>query len=360
MKVKTARVREAAAILALAACSTSATEREGAPYDAGASAEADARSAQDGGSRPASEVFALMAPGETTSSIGTFAARSDVDGIAYRTGWAAIEPQDGNYDYAALDAAFDAVRAHNKRLTLHVAAAGRLVPAWLTGVATYQSAIPGRDAGGSTEPVPWDAVFLSRFAGMVAKVGAHIASRGDTALLRAASVGAPVAEMSMPACQNGVLGGTVPYSRATYLSAWGQTTKAYASAFSVPLFVSAPVDVICRPDDAKGFYTDVMTAAMADGGRWGVFAADLNAAGSARLGQVDTSISRRASEIGLQTIWSSTDDPSNRMAGTLESAVCKGLGAGARYFEIYKSDILSNDPAIQKAIALARGGKTCP
>ena len=74
--------------------------------------------------------------------------------------------------------------------------------------------------------------------------------------------------------------------------------------------------------------------------------------------QVDALISARAA-IAFQTIWSSTNDTQNRMQGTLKDAVCKGIGSGANYFEIYKVDISSSDAAIQDAIQRARAGLAC-
>ena len=125
------------------------------------------------------------------------------------------------------------------------------------------------------------------------------------------------------------------------------------------LFISAPVAVICMPDnDGKAFYTAVMDHALAKSANTAVFAADLNALGSARLTQVDTSIANRAA-IAFQMIWSSTGDTQNRMQGSLRDAVCKGIGSGARYFEIYKIDISNSNSDIQDAIQRARAGQPC-
>ena len=128
---------------------------------------------------------------------------------------------------------------------------------------------------------------------------------------------------------------------------------------AVSIFVSAPVAQICRPDgDGAAFYGDLLADAVGRGSGVAVFAADLNALGSARLGQFDGA--RFATlPIGLQTIWSSTNDPTDRMKGPLRDAVCQGLAAGARYFEIYKSDLDSSDTGIQGAVTQARTGLAC-
>lgn len=301
-----------------------------------------------------------MDVGDSTSVLDGFAARATVDGLAFRTSWGVLEPQDGVYDWTTLDAAFDTARARSKQLTLHVGASSIGAPRWLaaSGVATYTYNTPAGAA--VTDPVPWDATFLSRYARLVAALAAHIQARGDTSLLYAISDGVPVAEMSIVGCQNGVLSGGLAYNRANYLNAWKATVDAHAAAFSTTrLFISAPVAVICMPDnDGKAFYTEVMNNALAMSAKATAFAADLNATGSARLAQIDSSISARAA-IAFQMIGSSTNDTEGRMGGTLKDAVCHGIGSGARYFEIYKADISSSDAAVQDSIQRARAGQPC-
>ena len=307
-----------------------------------------------------SKVFALMDVGDSTALLDSFAAHATVDGLAFRTSWKALEPQNGGYNWTTLDAAFDTVRARGKQLTLHVGASSLGIPNWLAGlgVVTYTYTTPSGST--VTEPIPWDAVFLSRYSQFLTALAAHVQTRGDTSLLYAVSDGVPVAEMSIVGCLNGAMSGGAAYSRASYLNAWKTTIDAHAAVFAqTRLLISAPVVVICRPDnDGKAFYTEVMNHALTKSANATVFAADLNALGSARLVQVDASISARAA-IAFQTIWSSINDPQNRMQGTLRDAVCKGIGSGANYFEIYKVDISSSDAAIQEAIQRARAGLAC-
>ena len=309
---------------------------------------------------PTAKVFALMDVGDSTAVLDSFAARATVDGLAFRTAWGVLEPQDGVYDWRTLDAAFDTARARGKQLTLHAGASSIGVPRWLgaLGVAMYTYTTPMGAA--VTEPLPWDAIFVSRYTRFVAALAAHVQTRGDTSLLYAVSDGAPVAEMSLVGCRNGTLSGGVAYSRARYLEAWKTSVDAHAAAFAqTRLFISAPVVVICFPDnDGRAFYTELMNHALARTANATVFAADLNAAGSTRMAQVDVSVSTRAA-IAFQTIWSSTNDPQGRMQGTLRDAVCRGIASGARYFEIYKADITSSATAITDAIARARAAQPC-
>jgi hypothetical protein len=307
------------------------------------------------------EVFALADPGDSAATFQTYLNKSSVSGLAYRATWSQMETADGTYAWTSLDNALNAAQASNKKITVHVGVSGGAWPAWLTaaGAQTYSGTTP---FGAITDPVPWDAVFIAQYTAFVQALAQHIQHNNQMSYVRSISVGAPVAEMSLVACNNGVLGNTnaVTYTRTNYLNAWTSTASAVAAAFpQTKIFVSAPVATICRPDtDGLQFYSDLMAPLSLQYSNLSIFAADLNAAGSQRLVQAGSLT--QSLPIGLQTIWSATNDPSNRMAGTLSSAVCAGRTAGARYFEIYKSDLDSADPALQKAIQQALGAVACP
>ena len=298
-------------------------------------------------------MFALTDPGDTRAVLDSLAADTRVEGLAFRATWAQLEPQDGAFDWAVLDAALEVVRNRNKKLTLHVGANGIGQPRWLAGlgVASYSHPLPNGQM--TTDPVPWDATFLARYGRFVQATAAHIRSRGDEALLHAVSNGVPVGEMSLPGCRDGLLDGSTAYNRAAYLEAWRTSSASHLAAFSAtPIAISAPVMVICRPDtDGRAFYSELL-AALSD--RVVIFAADLNAEGSMRAAQVDAAFASRP--LLFQTIWSATNDPENRMRGTLREAVCKGLAAGGRYFEIYKADLASAEAGVRDAIERARIG----
>jgi hypothetical protein len=311
------------------------------------------------------KVFALMDAGDPTDRLEEYADMDSVDGLAFRTAWSLLEPQDGVYDWTALDAAFDIVRLRNKQLTLHTNVSEIGIPDWLAGLGVESYTYDSPQGGTSTEPIPWDLTFLARYAQFLDAMAAHIRDRGDNDLLYAVSDGAPVSEMSLYGCLNSTLTGGTPYSRSNYMAAWTSTVDAHNNAFpaatfpGVKLFISAPVAVICRPDgDGEAFYTELMSHALDNNPQTTIFAADLNADGSDRLNQVASFISTR-STIALQFIWSSASDPDNRMQGTLRQAVCSGLNQGANYLEFYKADLSSGDSSIQDAIQLARDGGPC-
>lgn len=312
--------------------------------------------APTGSTGAAPRVFALMDRGASAASLLQYAQRSNVDGLAWRGSWSDLEPSAGRYEWQRLDAALDTARATGKGLTVHVMGSLGAAPTWLAGLGaqTYTYSAP---YGSVTDPIPWDAVFLARYGQFVGEMAEHMAARGDAARVTAVSVTVPVPEMSLLGCRDGRLTGGTTYTRANYLQAWKSSVERMATAFPTQtVFISAPVATICQPDtDGRAFYTDVMDHALGLSAKAAIFAADLNAEGSQRLEQVADGVRARAA-IAFQTIWSATNDPQGRMRGSLKTAVCKGLAAGAKYFEIYQADLDNADAAVQEAISLARGG----
>jgi hypothetical protein len=304
------------------------------------------------------EVFALADPGDSSATVQGYLAKADVDGVAWREVWSSVEPSDGSFDWSRLDSTLDLAAAADKRVTIHIGVSDGAWPTWLTtaGARTYSgTSILG---GTITDPVPWDSIFLDRFGRLMSQLASHISGRGQTALVRAVSVGAPVSEMSLVACSGGTLGSgatSVAYSRTSYLNAWETTASATLAAFpATTVVIAAPVAQICMPDnDGSAFYSDLMTQ-LPNGA---IFAADLNAFGSQRYALITGSLLNRP--LLFQTIFAKTGDTANRMKGTLSSAVCAGRAAGALYFELYKADLDSSDAAIQTAIDQARGSVPC-
>ena len=121
-------------------------------------------SACDGGSDDTSQppnqsakVFALMEIGDSESVLDNFAAQEMVDGLAYRTSWRVLEPQDGVFNWTTLDAAFDIVRAYGMQLTLHVGVSSVGLPSWLAALDVVMYTYQPPMAVEVAEPVPWDA-----------------------------------------------------------------------------------------------------------------------------------------------------------------------------------------------------------
>jgi hypothetical protein len=313
------------------------------------------------------QAFALMDAGDDAAAFRKFLAMPDVDGIAVRSAWKFLEPAEGKFDWSRIDAAFDAAKAAHKKVTLHViASAYTTPPPWVfaDGAKSYQENNPFRpDAGSRDSVVPWDAVFLSKWSAFLQAMAQHVHSIVGDAVLEYVSVTVPLPEMSIAGCRAGRMGasGEIAYARDVYLNAWRSSMAATQAAFPHVLkLVSAPVQQICMPDnDGARFYGDVFSIAQSlQPGGFMIFAADLNARGSQRLDNVANLLAR--APVGLQFIWSYTEDPRGHFGGTLDAAICRGLRSyGSRYFEVYKQDLLNPDSRVQSSIALIHNSAPC-
>jgi hypothetical protein len=284
-----------------------------------------------------------------------------VDGIALRLSWSTLEPTDNVYDWSVLDSALSLAAARGKKVTLHVLASVYAPPpGWVytQGAASYTyTAFNGAT---HTDPVPWDSVFLSKWSEFLNALAQHISALNATSTLESISVAAPVPEMSLVSCANGMLTSTLAYNRTSYLNAWKTTVQATHTAFpTVTKLLPAPVAQICRPDgDGPAFYREVYDYAAGLSSSFAFYSTDLNALGSARLNGASTLLTQ--APVGLQFIWSASNDPQNRMQGTLKDAVCSGLRTySGDYFEVYKVDLQSTQPTIQDAIRAIRTPSLC-
>lgn len=307
-----------------------------------------AASAQTNATHP--EIFALMDPGDQENNFNRFLAMDSVDGIAVRLGWKEIEQQDNHYNWDQLDSAFASAKHYGKHLTIHIAASPLGATSdWIfqQGAESYTLANPFNRRT-SLEPLPWDKVYLEKWAEFLKALSAHVRENGQLETLSYISSTVPVTEMSLIGCRNNDLMGQ-PYSRETYLKAWHFTLKVLNKYFPEKTkLVSAPVSQICIPDnDGKDFFENVLTKTTSK--NFMIFAADLNAQGSDRLNNLGSDLQNQ--RIGIQFIWSYTVDPRNRFEGSLQDAVCKGTESyNASYFEFYKQDLLNRDVAVQSVI----------
>jgi len=285
-----------------------------------------------------------------------------VDGLAVRLGWSGLEPQEGTYDFTRLDTVLAAVKAQNKKATLHVAATEfqGATPTWLeaAGAKFYTYSFRGRPP--TKEPVPWDPVYLAKWSAFLPKLAEHLKASGYLALVENASIAVPEPEMNLVGCANGMLdGASVPFDRSQYLAAWKQMVDLYHSVLpTVNKLVSAPQNGICGLDNDKEFYRNLMDYALAkDAPRFWLFAADLSAKGSDRV-QTYADYEGKAS-IGFQPVAAFTSDPNHWVKGSLLDLYCSGLKMGAVYFEVYSADLANQDPAVQQAISAIHTPTSC-
>ncbi|OFW87343.1 MAG: hypothetical protein A3B66_08235 [Alphaproteobacteria bacterium RIFCSPHIGHO2_02_FULL_46_13] len=311
------------------------------------------------------EFFALMDPRDGDTDYKRFLSLSSVDGIAVRTSWDLLEPQDNRYDWSSIDKPLSIAAEKNKKVTLHIIASSySSPPSWLKrqGVKFYNEINPFHAKRSVKEQaVPWDVTYIKKWEEFLQALASHLRTSGFDKTLSRISIAVPVPEMSLIACRNGRMSDSVIYSRDHYLWAWQYSVYAMNTAFpNIIKLVSAPVSEICMPDhDGARFYGDVLSYIRTLGSdKFQVYAADLNAKGSQRLNGLGSEY--RHYPVGFQFIWSFSNDPRNRFDGKLSDAICSASkNYGANYFEVYKDDILNPDPTVQSALGLIHQPENC-
>lgn len=273
-----------------------------------------------------------------------------VDGMALQIGWRDVEPAQGKYNWDRVDQFVNQAKSRNKRVTLHLLPLHP--PEWIfsAGAEKFCFTMPARgdfmQGRQMCEVFPWDRVFLQRWSLLISEFGKHYNS-SNTVL--AVSVTAPTPEMVLP----GAIPGTQTffdmqkrYNKDIYLSAWEKMIDTYQQAFPDKAKFVAPGIVLFD----ENFADDVIGYARERfGSRLWLFNAGLRSDGVPQktmgTGHIASLLETHAKTgvLGLQTIWSASDDPRNRMRGTLREALDKGAQMGASYFEIYAVDVLNSD-----------------
>jgi hypothetical protein len=301
---------------------------------------------------------ALPSPQAQAFALDNGVENAGMDGVAIRLAWSRLEPTEGSYSFTQLDDALAKVAAARKAATLHIfgSVAQAATPSWLkTAGAQFYT------ANGRTDPVPWDSVYLTKWAAFLPKLAEHLSQTGSLALVTRISITVPVPEMNLFSCTRGLLdSSSIPFDRAKYLATWKQMIDVYQSAFpSITKLISAPQNGICLNDGDTKFFREVMDYALSkDGKRFGVFAADLSALGSARI-QPYADLSSRTT-ISFQPVAAFSNDPNRWVKGTLLELYCAGLKLGGSYFEVYSADLSNPDPAVQQAIGAIHDPSRCP
>ena len=278
-----------------------------------------------------------------------------VKGVAVQIGWSMIEPSNNKYHWQQIDELLASAKALDKKVVLHVLPLRP--PQWLfdLGAEPFEFSVSNRKNPryGKTrkEVLPWDPIYLQQWQDLVEQLGRRY---GKNTALFGISVTAPSPEMVLP--------GGIPrnkayprikalYDEKVYRKAWEKMIDAYQEAFPGKAKFLAP-GVVLRDEH---FADQVLEYAHQRFGRqlW-VFNAGLHAQGTAvgslGRGHVENLLREYAKKtnLGLQMIWSASNDPHQRLRGSLSDAIAQGVALGAGYLEIYERDL--RHPGLNKEV----------
>jgi hypothetical protein len=298
-------------------------------------------------------------------------ARSNVDGIAIRVGWSAIESEDGVYDWSGVDALIAQAAPHNKKVSINVTA-GWKAPDWLYREGAQKFKFIWDKPWGPdycsvvTIPVPWDPVFLAKWQDFVAAFGVKYGSNPLVTHVKLTGIGDETGDTLLPAnsARNPINGGqclsyndtenwqAIGYTRVRVENAWLDIAAAFNAAFPDREFAGMFVFGGFPPLDDNGsripkttvdhqLSLDLIQNGETIYGR-GRFIAQSDGLSATYIypGVADAAASV---DTGYQMV--------GVMGGSLRTAVDNALDAHAMFLEIYEPDLVSR--RTESAVAYA-------
>ncbi len=175
-------------------------------------------------------------------------ANPNVDGLAYRGGWATFEPTEGVYDWSQIDGVIATANATGKKVSISITA-GYQTPAWVYADGAASFSFVWDEPGGpgyctvQAIPLPWDAVFLAKWQTFITVLGARYNSNPTVAHVKLTGINGKTAEDSLPHTINENINsgqctgyndvanwGKAGYTRVKVLNAWEQIAGYWKAA----------------------------------------------------------------------------------------------------------------------------------
>ncbi|MBY0525817.1 MAG: beta-galactosidase [Gemmataceae bacterium] len=269
-----------------------------------------------------------------------------IDGWLVRPGWDRVEPEEGKYEWAYIDAEIALAKRLQKKITLMVLG-GPQTPPWVykAGARDFRYTWGGRfrESEEARIPLIWDDVYLRKWTALVSALGKRYGSEKTIVLVHISGATENGLEMQLPASPRDrpewMKAGFTPDK---VIAAWKRIIDTFAQAFP-----QTPLDIDIHPVVGTDKVAEDVAAYGYSklGKRFGVFAGwlsgkgadkDRHHAGMHGLAQKYGKLSFA----GFQMIGNETNQ-SERFQGGLKGAVDQGMGWGARYFEVWKADAVN-------------------
>ncbi|HLW70774.1 MAG TPA: beta-galactosidase [Candidatus Binataceae bacterium] len=309
-----------------------------------------------------------------TSSVLT---NNNIDGVALKFAWNAIETADGVYAWAPLDNMIAQAAGAGKSVTIDVVG-GYLAPSWLFAQRAQAFSFVWSQPWGpkmcsvTKIPVPWDPVFIEKWTAFVEALGARYSANATVTGVKISGLNSVDEETSVPfgvnqAIHNGKTSCTgyndvanwqaAGYTRLQVEAAWRQIAAAFQSAFPTKTLVATMDMGGFPPIDDNGL---VFTPGKYDAGQDSQATLDIIADGVAAYGAQFAL--QNDGLVGYGQAWPTETSYANQittgyqtvaaLGGGLPAAMNLAANAGTHYLELYPSDL--DNSSLQSAIAKSR------
>ena len=321
-------------------------------------------------------VFSLVKAGSNPDA--STLANGNVDGISLRQAWSELEPSDGVYNWAYLDAQLSRVQAAGKEISLRIGTGGDNIPAWILNAvrSTGGNTFTFSDSDGRhTIPVYWDPTFVAKKQAMIQAVGARYGSNPALKVFSTAIANASSDDWSVP--HNNTVDAGYAISEVLRWQNAGYTSQKLIDAGRAVIDTTMrafPRQLVALPINSNGNALDYPQDDnyVSDS----IIANARNAWGTARLIVAKNSLSAKTPPataasgswsvlennrpaVAGQALWFSFGDRTYRNNGgtpcsaatSLQRLVDTGVTYGMGYIELYEVDVI-NQPSV---IAYAHG-----
>lgn len=284
-------------------------------------------------------------------------ANPNTSGVTFRTSWAAVEPDEGTFDFVRIDTVFANAEKNGKWVEL-VLIPGFATPGWaIQGVQSVMLAIPygpGSETGKLLPlPVPWDPTYLSRWFTFLKAIGRRYADRSSFRKIAAAGPTSVSAEMSLPNSPTDIAQWrSVGYTSDKYIGAWKQTFAVYASTFPHQFFSLALFPGLPIPDRRQATYTreQVISLGLRYPGQFALEEDGLNGNSSEttygyrvvrdHVGQVATGFMMSTSAVERSEHMGAVGDPPLALRRSIDKGMePNDAGQHVSFLEIYERDV---------------------
>lgn len=268
-----------------------------------------------------------------------------IAGVSIRASWEAIQPEEERFDWNYLDSVLQEVKKANKKAMLRILP-GTHSPDWVykKGVAVieFKDPNPHHKTFGEVRkiPLPWDETYLKLWTNFVRELGKRYAFNTSIVLVHMAGPTLSSAEMHLP--KKGSVRRLIQeagYSKETLISAWKKVIDAYAVAFpasSLALNISIPFRNDGAMEEIIKYGISRLGQRLCIQGNW-LSAHTMDSFHPYKV--MHDLYKNKAVNVGFQMLGAAKNESRQ---GSLDTAIQKGLNAGANYFEIYEIDIIDN------------------
>ena len=285
----------------------------------------------------------------------------NIQGVSLRSQWNKVEPSEGKFDWSFFDEGVRLAAQHHKKLGMLVIA-GVATPDWVYADGAYrlnnQRQRRGGDWEASSQPLPWDPVFLAKWTEFVEAFAARYDGVPNLAYVVMGGPGRREESYFVDSPEDVAkvesLGGV-----SRWVQGCERIVDLYAKAFRATPFILATGSPT-PGDSGKAALAKLVEYGLGKySGRFGLMSCGLRP--QYYMTTESALMMRSASStcpVGFQMLLPSAGGR-HMQGGTLEDALSRGLALGGHFFEVYPGDCGDpNQAAVLQRIGAKLAGRS--